>query len=335
MLNARGLAWMLLAVASVLGCDEEKPEPSDPLAGISMPGDKQKILDTINPAKEKPYQGPTGAVAGRVTIKGDTAPPPREPSGLVDPQCRAGVEFYQSAFRTGPGRTAADVLVAVTGYSGFLPAREASVLVTIDGKCRYDRRTVVATYGQTIQVRNEGPRPFNPQLRGSRASALLVIPPQGEPVSLYPEAPGRFLLQDAAFDYMAAQVYILKYSTFDVTGLDGEFSIGRIPPGEVLVSAFLPSIGVTVEKRVTIEPGKTKKQDFELQFDAEEYAERLRQSEKEFKERLERRSATAVREEGLEFSPPAASALKQEEEAVPSAPPSSSTRVGGGEPPRN
>ena len=45
----------------------------------------------------------------------------------------------------------ADVLVAVTGYSGYLPEKEPHQTVPVRG-CAYDTRTIALTFGQTIDV---------------------------------------------------------------------------------------------------------------------------------------------------------------------------------------
>ncbi len=306
-LSARWIALGLLSVVMVFGC-KKKSEPIDPLSGIGIPGDKQKVLDAINPAKAAPYSGPTGAVAGTIRIVGDVAPPPEPVTGLTDPQCRVGVPFYQSLFREGPGRTAADVLVAVTGYSGFVPAPEPSVTVTIDEACRYDKRTVVLSYGQTLRVKNDGPRPFNPLLKGSPAAALFVVTPKSDPVTLLPHAPGRFLLEDAAFSYMRAEVFVLKYSTFAVTGLDGRYSIGRIPPGQVKVSALLPTGMLTVEKTVVIKEGETAGLDLELRFDRAAFDQRVGELRREHVERTAKVRDRAILEGRLPVEIPASSA---------------------------
>jgi hypothetical protein len=57
-----------------------------------------------------------------------------------------------------------------------------------------------------------------------------------------------------------------------VTGLDGKYEIGRIPPGQVKVTAFLPAIMQTVEKSIKVEAGKTVDLDLEIAFDAKKLA---------------------------------------------------------------
>ena len=294
-LDRRLLVCGVLVVGGAFAC-EKTEKPSDPMAGIGISGDKQKALDVINPAKAKPNAGPVGAIAGVITMKGDLAPAPKEPSGLVDPKCRGGVPFYQSLFREGPGRTVADVLVAVTGYKGFVPAREPAVTVSIDDLCRFNSRTIALTFGQQLSVRNGGPRPFTPQLKGASAAALLVATSGGEAVPLYPTEPGRYAIQDAAFDHMRADVYVLKYSTFAVTGPDGKYSIGRIPPGEVTISAYLPSILATVQKKLVVQEGETLELNLEIPFDAKKHASLRKELEAAFQERVDERHARDIME---------------------------------------
>jgi hypothetical protein len=118
---------------------------------------------------------------------------------------------------------------------------------------------------------------------------MLVAVPDGDPVAVYPTDPGHFVLMDAGFNFMQADVFTLKYSTFDVTDIGGKYSIGRIPPGEVTVTAFLPATMQKVERRLTLKGNTSKRLDFELKFDAAAYAERDSQARrlKETKKRID------------------------------------------------
>jgi hypothetical protein len=84
------------------------------------------------------------------------------------------------------------------------------------------------------------------------------------------------MLVDQTRDYIRADVYVLSYPTFDVTGLDGQFEISGIPVGEVKVSAYAPAIAKLGEQRVTIEAGVAKELTFELVFSDAEFQARLR-----------------------------------------------------------
>src|SRR5882724_11909352 len=113
-------------------------EDAGPYAtGIPVP--LAKVEAALNPGHLPPYAGPTGTVEGFITMTGDL-PPKRELD--IPFACGEAYATYGKAFREGTGRTVADVLVAVTGYAGFVPAAGDAVPVKIHG-CAYERRTVV------------------------------------------------------------------------------------------------------------------------------------------------------------------------------------------------
>jgi hypothetical protein len=178
-------------------------------------------------------------------------------------KCDDARAFYGKRFREGPHRELGDVLVAVTGYTGFVPPTEASKTFVVRG-CAFESRTVALTFGQTLQVLNKGGEAFMPELRGAPTAAIMVAIPGGDPVRLFPNHVGQFELVDRSGGFAHADVFVLKYPTTAVTGIDGKFSISGIPAGDVTVSVLLPATGQTAQKRVTVVAGETATTDFEL-----------------------------------------------------------------------
>jgi hypothetical protein len=179
-------------------------------------------------------------------------------------------------------RSAADVFVAVTGYEGYLPATKDVEAVAAAG-CAFDTRTVGLTFGQALDIASKDRRPYVPELLGARLTAQLVATPGGDPVRLYPQRPGRYLLVDSMRTFAAAEVLVVAYRTFDVTGLDGKFEIKDIPVGKVKLNALLPAAMLTTEREITIEAGKTTTVDLELKFDKTVYAEQLAKNQAQAK----------------------------------------------------
>ena len=201
---------------------------------------------------------------GTIRISGDEAP---DQDLKLSRDCASAATVYQKLFREGPGRTAADVMVAVTGYDGYVPAKGDAIRVDMRD-CTYDRRTVVATFGQRIDVVNrDKSRSYVPFLLGDNAQAHMVAVQGGDPVRLYPTKIGRYLLSDEMNrPWMQAPVFVLKFSTHAVTGLDGHYRIEGIPVGPVKINAFLPSIDVVAARELKIEAGKTAVLDMELNY---------------------------------------------------------------------
>jgi hypothetical protein len=231
---------------------------------VPIPVPAASVEAIVNPTHLPPYAGPTGAVEGKVRVKGDAAP---ASDAKVTPSCAPAAEFYAAEFREGPERALPDVMVAVTEYAGYVPAREPAVRVSIKD-CAFNQRTIVAAFGQRIEVTNlDDKASYIPYLVNEPAAAHMVAPPHSDAVKLYPLKVGRFLLADEMNRrWMQADVLVVKYATHAVTGIQGHYRIEGIPVGNVKVSAYLPSVELVGNQSTTIESGKTATVDFELQY---------------------------------------------------------------------
>lgn len=277
------LAVLGCALACQRGSEDAERESTPPAATDSEPAAPsnraflERMDRRLNADGKAPYAGAVGAVKGRVTVTGD--PPPRRPNADQLPvgRCFAAHETYAKLFRVGAQGALADVLVAVTEYQGHLaPASDTVSVVAKD--CAFDSRTIALRLGQTLVVENRGPGAVTPQLSGTRSPALLIAMPGGDGVPLRAERPGLYQLVDRSNEFAAADVYVLAYPTIDVTGLDGEFEIDRVPVGEVKVSALLPATGQTLEQRIQVQANRAAELTFEFEFDLEEHEQRMRQS---------------------------------------------------------
>lgn len=235
---------------------------SDIRATLKATLSEDKVKNILNPKGLAAYDGPTAIVKGRVTVRGDEAP-----ETPIDAQmnCDLARPMFGRLFREGPGRSLADVLVAITEYEGFVPDASSTVRVNAEG-CAWETRTVVLTFGQAVEVVAKDRKPYVPELVGQRTVAQLFALPEGDPVHLVPERPGRFVLLDSMRLYNRAQVFVLPYATYDVTGLDGRFEIRGVPAQRVKISAFLPETGGVVEKVLELQAGQSVEVPLEIEF---------------------------------------------------------------------
>ncbi|HYQ31198.1 MAG TPA: hypothetical protein VER04_28385 [Polyangiaceae bacterium] len=265
------LAWSMLGLAACKG--KSKPDPVTvgsvslpaPIAS-SLPIDPKIVSAAVNAKGEAPYTGPTGTISGVVTVSGDSSPDIPEAIASIPADCASAKDVYGKLFREGAGRGLADVVVGVTGYSGYVPEEIPAQLADANG-CAWNARTYVLTFGQSLDVRSRDSRPYVPDLLGAKLKAQLVALPRGDAIHLYPEQPGRFQLTDSMRLFMLADVLVVKFPTHAVTGLDGRYVIPRVPVGKVKVSALLPATMVQIEKEVEVHAGELVDVPLTLAFD--------------------------------------------------------------------
>lgn len=269
---------VVIAANSVGGCGKRSTAPNGPAASASAaeaanvpaPIPEETIRAVVNPGKEPVYSGPIGALEGTIRVEGDPAPDQPESTAKIGRDCLAASAVYGKLFREGNDRALADVMVAVTGYRGFVPARAPERLVEAR-RCAWDSRTIALTFGQRIDVKSRDGRPYLPELLGAGMASQMVAIPGSNAVHLYPPKPGRYVLTDTLHPFINADVLVVKFPTFAVTGLDGKYRIDGIPAGPVKVSAFLPATHGTTEQEVTIVSAATARVDLVISFDRAKY----------------------------------------------------------------
>lgn len=274
---------VVIAVLALAACDDdEKTAPASasaqpttassaaPAVSAAIPIDPAKVAAAVNPKGRAPYTGPTGSVAGAITVKGDSAYRRKDVENAIGKRCPKAADHYAPLFREGEGRRVADVLVTVTGYTGkYLPAKKPSLEVHAKD-CTWGARTLAVMYGQRIDVFNDDLIGHMPKLVGAHSPAVFVaLPGAKEPTKLYPDKVGRMALVDMSNPFMTADVFVVKFPTFDVTGPDGRYVIRGVPVGKVDVNAVLvPIAGLARKRDVEVVEGQTTRVDLELTFDA-------------------------------------------------------------------
>jgi len=277
------LVGLVAALALASGCRKkaDKPEatpapsasalPAPVASGLAIPADV--VAKVVNSSGRPPYAGPTATVKGLVRSVGDPAPEATDAIKQIPPECDLAKQAYSKLFRTGPNGELADALVTVTGYDAYVPERVAARPVDARG-CFWGARTFALTFGQRLEVSSKDRRPYVPDLVGGRLPAQIIAMPGGAPSAIYPNQPGRYVLIDSMRIFAIAEVYVLKYPTHVVTGLDGRYEITGIPPGKDLkLTAFSPQTGELVEKTITLAGGQTLVEDLELPFSLQKHAE--------------------------------------------------------------
>ena len=225
------------------------------------------VAAVLNPDKLPVYSGPTGSVEGTITVIGD--PAPATPADFS--RCPDADKTWGHAFREGPpgpsgagARPLADAIVVVTGYRGFyLPETQEAEEIRIEG-CAYTQRTLTMTFGQRLEVKNLAKDFWTPVLAPGRSIVLMMAPPNGDAVRIYPKTPGHHLLGDRDRAYVLVDVYAFLHPLHASSSITGYYRIDGLPVGKVRVSSTHPQIDSNAEADLAISPGVVHKVDLVL-----------------------------------------------------------------------
>jgi hypothetical protein len=241
--------------------------PSTPMNVTPLPA--ASVAAFMNPAHLPPYTGPTGSLEGTIRVDG---PPSPEMKGVDYSRCPAAARVYGKVFREGPAgadglRPLADVLVAVTGYTGYyVPERGEGAKITIDD-CAFASRTVAMTFGQRLEVANRAADLWAPTLAQAPMPVLMMATSKGDPVLLYPPHPGYFTLVDKEkHEWAQADVYALLHPLHAVSDEAGHYRIDGIPVGKLKVNARLRVLQRETSADVEILANVVQKADLVLHY---------------------------------------------------------------------
>lgn len=225
------------------------------------------IAKMVNPQNLPAYAGPTGSVEGTIYVTGD--PAPETPADFN--RCPDAVKSYGHAFREGEAKTPggprwlADAVVAVTGYGNFyVQEKDEAEEITIEG-CGLSRRTVTMTFGQRLEVKNLTKEFWTPKLDPPQTSVMMMAPPNGDAVKLYPKQPGHYHIIDHDRKWLVDDLYAFLHPLHTSTKVGGTYRIDGVPVGKVKVNTSHPKIrDAEASKEVEIQEGVVAKVDLTL-----------------------------------------------------------------------
>ncbi|HEX4516675.1 MAG TPA: carboxypeptidase-like regulatory domain-containing protein [Polyangiaceae bacterium] len=264
---------IVVGSSSVLGCktDPIHPASSDGATALAdaapkpgpvnaLPIPKDLVEKTVNPNKLPEYKGATGVVEGTVYVTGDPAPPTM---GKNFDRCPAAADVYGKTFREGPplpngSRVLADAVLGVTGYSGFIVAEKQPAKRISIHNCAFSQRTVDMTFGQALEVKNDGGQGplFAPDFENQMAPAVMIATPGGDPVKLYPKQPGRYRLVDRVGNaWLDADVFVTVTPLHTTSDVKGHYRIEGVPVGNLHLNAWHPAIAHAWDKEIEVKDG--------------------------------------------------------------------------------
>lgn len=241
------------------------------LCGCSEPKQSAKAPEE---KKEPEYfqVDPTtaGTITGKVSFQGKL--PKREKIDLdEDEQCVKlnPRGMYDASIVVNKDRTLSNVFVYVkAGLEGKAFPRPEQPVVLEQKGCQFSPRVFATRAGQTFQVTNADPVTHNvhPIARNNREWNQSQGP-GAAPIQrkfVWPEVMIR--IKCNVHSWMRAWAAVMEHPYYAVTGADGSFSIGNLPPGEYTLEAWQEKLG-TKEQKIRIEPSG--KVEIAFQFEGE------------------------------------------------------------------
>jgi plastocyanin len=242
------LLALFCAMALLAGCSGNKTETKEPQA---------KSKPVAAPSYFKVDPGTAGTLTGTIRYTG-RRPVRKRIDMSGDPACVEAHhgKAYDESIVVNPNRTLANVFVYIkSGLEGKnfeVPATP----VTIDQQgCWFRPRVLGIQVGQTLRVTNSDPVTHNIHPLAEINREWNHSQGQGDaPLArkfLKPEVMIR--VKCNIHSWMHAFIGVLDHPYFAVTGTDGTFEIGNVPPGNYVLEAWQETLG-TQEQKITVTP---------------------------------------------------------------------------------
>jgi len=239
------------------------------LLGACSRTPKTESKAAAEPAKPAYYRvdvATAGKIAGTVRLTGKR-PPARSIDMDQDPACvslHKGRHVADEAVEaSAKGQLANAFVYLKDGLEGkaFEPPAEP---VTIDQKgCWFRPRVIGIQTGQVLKVTNSDPVTHNihPLAKTNREWNHSQGPEDPAITRRFVRPEVMIRVKCNIHGWMRAWVGVLDHPYFAVTGADGTFEIGNVPPGKYTLAAWQEELG-TQEQSVTIAPSGRMEVDF-------------------------------------------------------------------------
>ncbi|MDQ2924524.1 MAG: carboxypeptidase regulatory-like domain-containing protein [Acidobacteriota bacterium] len=207
-----------------------------------------------------------GKVSGTIRINGK--PPARVKIDMsMDPACAmTAAENDAEQYMVSNGKLA-NVYVYIKAGAAPSKAPANSAPVVLDQKgCRYTPHVIALQQGGSVEFRNSDPTMHNvhttPTAGGGNPVIDVSQSPMGQPQTRKFSQPETMLpVRCNNHPWMNAFINIADTPYFAVSGADGSFTIGGLPPGNYTVAAVHEKLGEQ-DMQIVIPPKGAAKADF-------------------------------------------------------------------------
>ena len=228
-------ALIVLAAITLAGCKQTatvstSQSPSQPIAAHPAPA--------VDPAT-------AGTISGIVEFKGK--PPARIPIDMsADPACALANNATEQILVTDHRLANVYIYIKSGAPDSSAPANTPPVILDQKG-CRYIPHVIALQQGATVEFRNSDPTMHNVHTMPTQVgnnSIDLSETPMGPPQTERFKSPEVMLpVRCNNHPWMSAFINVAPNRYFAVTGTDGSFKIGDLPPGTYTVAAVQEKLG--------------------------------------------------------------------------------------------
>ena len=230
------------------GNGEGRPNGGEPRAEVPL----ADLLDPLPLDSQT-----TGALHGVVSVVGDV--PERFPLGarkVADCTHHPDVEHLSDILIAEDGKLCFAYLALESGFEDLEIPPAPSEQVQLDQRgCIYTPHVLAAQVGQMILISNSDPATHNVNVKTKRNRGMNVSQAAGQaPVEYRPRRTDTIRFKCDVHPWMFAFVHVCEHPWFAVSDVEGQFSIGGIPPGEYVLRVEHEELGV-LRRRVVVRAG--------------------------------------------------------------------------------
>ncbi|MDH4064942.1 MAG: carboxypeptidase regulatory-like domain-containing protein [Acidobacteriota bacterium] len=191
-----------------------------------------------------------GTVQGMVTTR---APAPRAIRVTFD-QRVCGSELPDESILVDAAGRLANVVVTLVGVKAKAPSREA---IVVNDKCAFVPRVQVVASGGTVKTSSKDPMLHTTVLQQADGRQLfnVALPAPGIEISKPLAGPGVMRVGCSTHQWMRGWI-IVSDDMSAVTGADGRFTLGDVPPGTHELRVWHESLKAEAQT-ITVVDGKT------------------------------------------------------------------------------
>ena len=203
-----------------------------------------------------------GTIKGQVRITGEIPKLPPQPVFKQQEVC--GDTMPDERLVVGEKGALRNVVVSLTNVSTGRPVARDQVVTLDNVKCAFVPHVASATVGQMLVLRNSDPFLHDAHALLGSETLFNVAIPKGHTVRKPLAYPGLVRINcNIRHTWMHAYLYVGENPYHAVTDSSGNFTIDQVPAGTYTLRVWHELLG-SLDRQVTVEPGKTATVDVEM-----------------------------------------------------------------------